>query len=1000
MYSLGGVLRGGWRGGYHSPKVFIAIAGVHRRTDVRHGSLSVRDVLNEIENSAQLTIDGDAPNKGDAVIITLGTINRVDPLFAGNALGVTQVYEGKPENVAWQLACTDRTWRFNRRKVTRRYLSMTATDIAVDLVETYAPGFSTAGIVDGLETLDEITFTATELADCLTQIARRIGGYWKIDYRSGSPRVNLWVTSTIQAPVELAFGSPAPTPRFRNLVFTEDLSGVITRVYGEGGGANALQQIALGETIIPVQTAEWYNPTGGTFKSGPQIVVYTGRSLGGGGGLVGPGAAPSAAPALALASGSGVNSGSHDYAATFVTAAGESLPSPVASITTGVFTEPSSAPVAGTPSIGTGPNPGNHDYAVTFVAASGETTPGPRVTKATSLTTAPVSAPTPGTPTAGSGPEVGVHDYVVTFVTSIGETTPSPISGQVTVTPGPVPNPTVAPTVTVGAASPFPSWGSASAVYFKYSYSTHATSSNLSTITAPSPVSNGLDLSDNKAVATIPYSDDPAVKWIVISFDNNDVGGSGTYRTYASSSVLVRANVPGGGNLVATLDAALLSGSPSNIPTSSTAGDASQKTVPLTAIPLGDANVTSRKLYRRFNGSGTFKLVTTIANNTATTHSDTTANASLGADAPSSSTAYLQRIPLSAIPLGGAGITQRNIYRTIANGTVLQLAHTLADNTTTTWTDTVVDASLGVNAPSSNTAAANQVALSAIPIGGTGVTSRKLYRSGASLAQLKLLATIANNTTTTYTDSISDVSLGANAPTTDTSGLAQPEGQVAAGSTSLIVAGLSGFSASGGWAVTGNGQQIIRYTGVSVSSLNGIPASGPGSITASIAYNSAVTAAPQLTGIPASGVGAIQFPILRGDPINLYVQRDDVAAQATLAALIGEDFDGISEDEIQDRRLSEDEIIARCDALLEKKKDARAEVRYHTKDVTTQSGAEITVDLGPPTNIARTFTIQEVTVSTFEATLAQTDRAYPWYSVVAANDRFSLEDLLRRKRAV
>ena len=63
-----------------------------------------------------------------------------------------------------------------------------------------------------------------------------------------------------------------------------------------------------------------------------------------------------------------------------------------------------------------------------------------------------------------------------------------------------------------------------------------------------------------------------------------------------------------------------------------------------------------------------------------------------------------------------------------------------------------------------------QVALTAIPIGGASVTARKLYRTAADGSTYMLLATIADNTTTTYTDNIADASLGAGAPTTNTTG--------------------------------------------------------------------------------------------------------------------------------------------------------------------------------------------------------------------------------------
>lgn len=60
--------------------------------------------------------------------------------------------------------------------------------------------------------------------------------------------------------------------------------------------------------------------------------------------------------------------------------------------------------------------------------------------------------------------------------------------------------------------------------------------------------------------------------------------------------------------------------------------------IELSVIPLGGSAVTARKIYRQFNGIGSFKLQSTIANNTATTLTDNTANASLGADAPSTNT--------------------------------------------------------------------------------------------------------------------------------------------------------------------------------------------------------------------------------------------------------------------------------------------------------------------------------------------------------------------------
>ncbi len=66
------------------------------------------------------------------------------------------------------------------------------------------------------------------------------------------------------------------------------------------------------------------------------------------------------------------------------------------------------------------------------------------------------------------------------------------------------------------------------------------------------------------------------------------------------------------------------------------------QTVPLTAIPIGPAGTASRKIYRTIAGDGgSHLLLTTIADNATTTYSDTTADAGLGAAAPSTNTTGL-----------------------------------------------------------------------------------------------------------------------------------------------------------------------------------------------------------------------------------------------------------------------------------------------------------------------------------------------------------------------
>lgn len=70
-------------------------------------------------------------------------------------------------------------------------------------------------------------------------------------------------------------------------------------------------------------------------------------------------------------------------------------------------------------------------------------------------------------------------------------------------------------------------------------------------------------------------------------------------------------------------------------PTTSVTTTSGNQNVNLTAITVGPTGTTARKIYRTPVGGGTnFKLLTTLADNTTTTFSDTTADASLGAAPP------------------------------------------------------------------------------------------------------------------------------------------------------------------------------------------------------------------------------------------------------------------------------------------------------------------------------------------------------------------------------
>jgi uncharacterized phage protein gp47/JayE len=75
----------------------------------------------------------------------------------------------------------------------------------------------------------------------------------------------------------------------------------------------------------------------------------------------------------------------------------------------------------------------------------------------------------------------------------------------------------------------------------------------------------------------------------------------------------------------------------------------------LTNIPLGGTGTVSRRIYRQKNGVGNYQLVTTIANNTATTYTDNIADGSLGAVIPTADTSNTLSLAAQAEETGANG---------------------------------------------------------------------------------------------------------------------------------------------------------------------------------------------------------------------------------------------------------------------------------------------------------------------------------------------------------
>lgn len=328
-----------------------------------------------------------------------------------------------------------------------------------------------------------------------------------------------------------------------------------------------------------------------------------------------------------------------------------------------------------------------------------------------------------------------------------------------------------------------------------------------------------------------------------------------------------------------------------------------------------------------------------------------------------------------------------NIYATQNGGsTYYQAAQVGSETDWDTFTITS-DANLPLypQPPGTNQATLQGCYLTNIPVSPSpSVTQRKIYRTTANGSQLKLLTTLANNSTTAYLDDTADGSLGANAPTSDTSGLADNR-QVAAGSTELPVSSTTPFDSGGGWVKVGS--LNVQYTGVSGSNLTGIPDSGEGSLSSTVRYGTQVLRFPELTGIAASGDGSVTHTVPAGTPVNIRITREDLTSQAT--------FD-VRELVVKDNRLTQTSCELRGDAELLVAKDVLEQVTGISSDPNVKPSRMFTVNVAEWGLSSVSLRIQNVEIRREQAS-APGSGPYPWPQrrLVATSQRRSLYDVLR-----
>src|SRR4029077_12758985 len=118
-------------------------------------SLSITEVLNQSPNTAAFTSVGFEATQGQDVIITRGSINAIDRVYAGTILNRTHRYIGTPANWYSDVNVIDYTWLLTRRTFSGAFTNVSASVIGAAIVAV-VPGV-TSGILPGLPTIDSIS---------------------------------------------------------------------------------------------------------------------------------------------------------------------------------------------------------------------------------------------------------------------------------------------------------------------------------------------------------------------------------------------------------------------------------------------------------------------------------------------------------------------------------------------------------------------------------------------------------------------------------------------------------------------------------------------------------------------------------------------------------------------------------------------------------------------------------------------------------------------------
>lgn len=232
---------------------------------------------------------------------------------------------------------------------------------------------------------------------------------------------------------------------------------------------------------------------------------------------------------------------------------------------------------------------------------------------------------------SGAGVDVGSHNYAVTFVNLLGETTPSAITTITTIAA--LADPAVTAIISDLGVAEGHNLVPGATYKWKFSYVRQGLETNVSSasIGFVAPIaSHAIGLAPS---APLPIFTDPSTLLNIY----RTIANGATYFLEMQINPTIFALNPGTSELVGIMTDAVLATQQA----APVANSTQEQKVNLSSIPTDPTgSTTSRNLYRSKAGLTALLLLHSIANNTATSYTDTNADSTLTTAAPVSNTAF------------------------------------------------------------------------------------------------------------------------------------------------------------------------------------------------------------------------------------------------------------------------------------------------------------------------------------------------------------------------